>query len=245
MAKKHLVHMHSSVVAEGQPKLPDISTIMWGELAVNYAKDHETISIKNSSDEMASFKSDKYYQKIIEDNELTTSSALNDLNKRINEVSAATSSIGVAMGISSLSANVITLIGDDSGKSVRTIASEELVEQLIPESAQESMDTLQEIAEWIQAHPDDAAAMNLSINTLSGTCSGLSGTVKTMSENLTELSGTVKTMSENLTETIQSSVSSLTNTIIENELTTSSALNDLNERIKEIETMLSTMTAKN
>ena len=200
MAKKHLVHMHSSVVAEGQPKLPDISTIMWGELAVNYAKDHETISIKNSSDEMASFKSDKYYQKIIEDNELTTSSALNDLNKRINEVSAATSSIGVAMGISSLSANVITLIGDDSGKSVRTIASEELVEQLIPESAQESMDTLQEIAEWIQAHPDDAAAMNLSINTLSGTCSGLSGTVKTMSENLTELSGTVKTMSENLTE---------------------------------------------
>ena len=245
MAKKHLVHMHSSVVAEGQPKLPDISTIMWGELAVNYAKDHETISIKNSSDEMASFKSDKYYQKIIEDNELTTSSALNDLNKRINEVSAATSSIGVAMGISSLSANVITLIGDDSGKSVRTIASEELVEQLIPESAQESMDTLQEIAEWIQAHPDDAAAMNLSINTLSGTCSGLSGTVKTMSENLTELSGTVKTMSENLTETIQSSVSSLTNTIIENELTTSSALNDLNERIKEIETILSTMTAKN
>ena len=245
MAKKHLVHMHSSVVAEGQPKLPDISTIMWGELAVNYAKDYETISIKNSSDEMASFKSDKYYQKIIEDNELTTSSALNDLNKRINEVSAATSSIGVAMGISSLSANVITLIGDDSGKSVRTIASEELVEQLIPESAQESMDTLQEIAEWIQAHPDDAAAMNLSINTLSGTCSGLSGTVKTMSENLTELSGTVKTMSENLTETIQSSVSSLTNTIIENELTTSSALNDLNERIKEIETMLSTMTAKN
>ena len=52
-------------------------------------------------------------------------------------------------------------------------------------------------------------------------------------------------MSENLTETIQSSVSSLTNTIIENELTTSSALNDLNERIKEIETILSTMTAKN
>ena len=245
MAKKHLVHMHSSVVTEEQPKLPDISTIMWGELAVNYAKDHETISLKNSSDEIVSFKSDKYYQKIIEDNELTTSSALNDLNKRINEVSAATSSIGVAMDISSLSANVITLIGDDSDKSVRTIASEELVEQLIPESAQESMDTLQEIAEWIQAHPDDAAAMNLSINTLSGTCSGLSGTVKTMSENLTELSGTVKTMSENLTETIQSSVSSLTNTIIENELTTSSALNDLNERIKEIETMLSTMTAKN
>lgn len=60
-------------------------------------------------------------------------------------------------------AKVDTLIGDDSGKSVRTIANEELAKQLIAEGAQESLDTLAEIAAWIQEHPGDAAAMNEAI----------------------------------------------------------------------------------
>lgn len=53
-----------------------------------------------------------------------------------------------------------TLIGTDANKSVRSIALEELAAQLIPEDAQAAMDTLQEIAAWIQGHPDDAAAIN-------------------------------------------------------------------------------------
>lgn len=61
---------------------------------------------------------------------------------------------------------VTTLVGDDAGKSARTIASEELTKQLIPESAKESLDTLQEIAAWIQQHPDDASAMNAAIDAL-------------------------------------------------------------------------------
>lgn len=63
-------------------------------------------------------------------------------------------------------ADVDTLIGSDAGKSVRTIANEELAAQLIPEDAQESLDTLAEIAAWIQEHPDDAAAMNAAIEAL-------------------------------------------------------------------------------
>ena len=59
-----------------------------------------------------------------------------------------------------------TLIGSDTGKSVRTIANEELAAQLIPEGAQESLDTLTEIANWIQEHPDDASAMNTAITKL-------------------------------------------------------------------------------
>lgn len=59
-----------------------------------------------------------------------------------------------------------TLIGEDANKSVRTIANEELVKQLIPENATEALDTLQEIAAWIQAHPGDAAAMNKAIEDL-------------------------------------------------------------------------------
>ena len=72
-------------------------------------------------------------------------------------------------------ADVDTLIGTDTGKSVRTIANEELAAQLIPEGAQESLDTLTEIAQWIQDHPDDAAAMNTAISKLNGIVAGIGG----------------------------------------------------------------------
>lgn len=65
-----------------------------------------------------------------------------------------------------IDAKVTTLIGSDTNKSVRTIANEELAAQLIPSNAAESLDTLQEIAAWIQNHPGDASAMNSAIKAL-------------------------------------------------------------------------------
>ena len=61
---------------------------------------------------------------------------------------------------------VNTLIGSDSNKSARTIANEELAAQLITANADESLNTLQEIAAWIQSHPGDASAMNSAITAL-------------------------------------------------------------------------------
>lgn len=63
---------------------------------------------------------------------------------------------------------ITTLVGTDTDKSVRTIANEELAKQLIPENAKDSLDTLSEIAAWIQAHPDDASTMNAKISALEG-----------------------------------------------------------------------------
>ena len=63
-------------------------------------------------------------------------------------------------------AAVNTLIAADTGKSVRTIANEELAAQLIPANAQEALNTLTEIAAWIQSHPEDAAALNTAITAL-------------------------------------------------------------------------------
>ena len=51
----------------------------------------------------------------------------------------------------------------DKNKSIRVIAAEEIAEQLIPEGAQDSLDTLQEISNWIQQHPNDVAEMNKDI----------------------------------------------------------------------------------
>lgn len=68
--------------------------------------------------------------------------------------------------IDTIGGKVTTLIGEDAGKSARTIANEELAKQLIAEGAKESLDTLGEIAAWIQSHPDDASAMNKAIEDL-------------------------------------------------------------------------------
>lgn len=72
----------------------------------------------------------------------------------------------VKADLTAVTGKVTTLVGADANKSVRTIANEELAAQLVPEGAKESLNTLGEIAAWIQAHPDDAAAMNAAITAL-------------------------------------------------------------------------------
>ena len=60
-----------------------------------------------------------------------------------------------------LSGKVSTLIGEDTDKSVRTIANEELLAQLL--EGNDNFQTLQELAAWIDEHPESAAAMNEAI----------------------------------------------------------------------------------
>lgn len=62
--------------------------------------------------------------------------------------------------LATVNTTVGVLVDQDANKSVRTIANEELAAQLLPESAKESLDTLEEIAAWIQTHPDDVANIN-------------------------------------------------------------------------------------
>lgn len=71
------------------------------------------------------------------------------------------------------------LLGDDVNSdtltTIRKIANDELAKQLIPEEANESYNTLKEIADWIQSHPDDASAMNTSIENLLNILIGFGG----------------------------------------------------------------------
>ena len=56
MAKKYTVlHKKSNVLVNGEPKLPSASTLQYGEIAINYAAGGETLSIKNSADEVVEF----------------------------------------------------------------------------------------------------------------------------------------------------------------------------------------------
>lgn len=97
-------------------------------------------------------------------------SAVAAINEVHDELDTAKSSL------TSVSGQVETLIGSDTGKSVRAIATAVLTEELIPEGAADSLNTLEEIAQWIQDHPDDAAAMNARLEELK-TALGGTGTV--------------------------------------------------------------------
>lgn len=68
--------------------------------------------------------------------------------------------------LSAANTKLTTLIGTDANKSARAIAAEEIAKQLIPEHASEALDSLREIAAWIQAHPAEASAMNAKITAL-------------------------------------------------------------------------------
>ena len=53
--KRHVTHIKSKVVESGLPKLPAAADISEGEIAVNYAKGYETLSIKNESGDVVTF----------------------------------------------------------------------------------------------------------------------------------------------------------------------------------------------
>lgn len=69
---------------------------------------------------------------------------------------------------------VDTLIGGDTGKSVRTVASEEIAK--IVAGADKSYDTLKEIADWIMNDTTGAAKMSNDIGRLDAILDGIGGT---------------------------------------------------------------------
>lgn len=77
----HVLHKKSVVVEDGRPKLPTKDQIEYGEIAVNYAKDVETISLRNNSDEIVTFSSDKTIESKIEE-------SINPILDRLNDAVA-------------------------------------------------------------------------------------------------------------------------------------------------------------
>lgn len=55
---EHLIHKNSNVVDNKKPKLPEADKLEFGEIAINYGKGAETISIKNSENEIVAFQNE-------------------------------------------------------------------------------------------------------------------------------------------------------------------------------------------
>lgn len=89
---------------------------------------------------------------------------------------------GLRKRIKANETNIATLVGKDTSKSAREIASEEVVK--VVSGAPEAYDTLKEIADWISSHGTDATSMNSAIKALQailigfGTGEGETATVK-------------------------------------------------------------------
>lgn len=147
---------------------------------------------------------------------IVTDDSLSALTKRV--VAAEGKIIAAEGNITDLSGRaddvedkVATLVGEDAGKSARTIANEELTKQLIPEGAKESLDTLQEIAAWIQKHPDDASAMNAAISALETKVGGIpeDATSTTIVDYIKELVDAEKVRATGAEDGIKNDVSAL------------------------------------
>ena len=127
MARKKLLHIRSNVVENGAAKLPTSDQIEYGEIAINFADEYETLSIKNSNDEIVKFSNDSYFEKIISEDEKTTAAALNDLDERKADKSEITDLIsGVTIsGVSIVENNVADIpIASASGYGVVMVDDE-------------------------------------------------------------------------------------------------------------------------
>lgn len=84
MANK-LIHKRSSVVTDNMPKLPQANGLEFGEIAINYADGFETISFKNSENEIVEIRTKEYFENII--NNIDVPTKLSDLANDVPFVS--------------------------------------------------------------------------------------------------------------------------------------------------------------
>lgn len=120
MAEKQKVYLKRSNVSG---KTPTADQLQWGEVAVNYAAGSERLFVKNSSGDVISFLPDH----VIIENEEVTAIALNDLDGRIKDLSAVTSTKVDKVSGKGLSTNDYTtedktkLAGIDAGAQANVI----------------------------------------------------------------------------------------------------------------------------
>ena len=89
-----------------------------------------------------------------------------------NDIASASTLSTLTNTVSDLSDAIDVIKGEDTG-SIRKIAIDVLTETLVKDNAAEAYDSLQEMSEWIQNHPENAAAMNTKVSNLETAVSNL------------------------------------------------------------------------
>lgn len=78
--KTHIQLLRSNEIVSNEPKKPNVSSINYGEIAVNYHNNNETLFMKNDNNNIVGFSSDDNYT------EKKLGSAFTDTNKTVTEL---------------------------------------------------------------------------------------------------------------------------------------------------------------
>ena len=179
MSKKILLKRSNQKESNGQPKLPLSSQIDYGELAINYAKDAETLAIKNSENEIVTFNKINIVQtsgssasNVMSQNAVTT-----ELNKKANK---ATTLAGYGISDAKIEDGSIT-IGKETIKPLTSVPSEYVTDDELSakgyqtasqvssaisnlvDSAPETLNTLNELAAALGDDPNFATTITKQI----------------------------------------------------------------------------------
>jgi len=90
MAKNinYVSHKKSKVKNNGKPQLPSANSLVEGEIAINYAENVETLSIKNESGTVVTFSSDNYYSEQKLGSAFTGSNSATTVTDALNNISS-------------------------------------------------------------------------------------------------------------------------------------------------------------
>lgn len=98
--------------------------------------------------------------------------------------------------VADLQAVTTTIIGSDSNKSMREVAAEEVA--ALVADAPDDLDTLQEIAAWINDHPDSASDLNNRLTIVEGDVADLETTLATLESQQIQNTGDIADLESEL-----------------------------------------------
>ena len=179
MSKKILLKRSNQKESNGQPKLPLPSQIDYGELAINYAKDAETLSIKNSDNKIVTFNKINIVQTSgsSASNVMSQDAVTTELNKKADK---ATTLAGYGIIDAKIEDGSITIgkktikpltsvpseyVTDDelSAKGYQTASQVSSAISSLVDSAPETLNTLNELAAALGDDPNFATTITNNI----------------------------------------------------------------------------------
>ena len=226
-------HKKSTVVENGGPKLPTAAQLELGEIAINFAKGYETLSIKNNNDEIVTFTNDNYWI----NKEQAIAAALNDLNDRkqdaleMDEIPTEGSQNVVTSGglysyITEIEQVTAAALNDLNDRITSLALSDDYAaaSQGTPPLAGDTYEIA--ISKLHKVIVDDELITSSALNDLNSRIDNLS-----LSEDYVAADPASEPVGG---DTYEEAIGKLHGAILENELATSGALNDLNTRISDI-----------
>jgi hypothetical protein len=194
MANK-IIHKHSNVVTDGQAKLPTSSQLEYGELAINYADGVETISIRNSADEIIEFRSKEYVDELknaFQEHEEVAAEAINDLDERVKSKSD--------VGHTHVSSNITGTISAASGITSNTtlLTQGKAVYNYAAPKNHTHQDITNKIDELKSAIEDNEFVVSTAINELNERTEGVENSLNNVNKSLGGRIDSIEDIIENM-----------------------------------------------